>query len=331
MTRPRPLATFGCAAVAMMLALAPACGRRRPAAPAWALAAPAATVMAVSGQAGWVLEQPGFQAFIEKYPYADQALDLFLKRAHIDPHLETGRITFYALSFPAQKGEKGQVTVPEFVIHLGGFKNQSAVHMAITDAFPAEGFLPLGKQEFPVYVVLDFNQYHFRAVADPAGGIWLGELRSLATLGAGPLPHQSPVLHACEWINGAAPIQGFLRPQAILEDLSGRVPPELAKNLPKGIDALAWSVTPGGPGKDGLHRFELSLSGSREGVVQVAPWIQRFVAIASSVQGTTPAQAPEILQEKHRIGLRCRLSGEQINQAMGKLWQPGISFASAKP
>jgi hypothetical protein len=184
----------------------------------------------------------------------------------------------------------------------------------------------------PIYVILDLNQYHFRAVADPEGRIWLGELRSLARLGQGHPGPRHDLAVATEWINGAAPFQGFLRTRPLLEGIKGRIPPELARNLPQGIEALAWSVTPGASlDKNALHRFELAISGSPEGVGQVAPWLQRFVAAAATVQGAPSAQAPEILQERRRIGLRCQLTGEQINQALAKLAQPGLSFGFPKP
>ncbi|NTV74512.1 MAG: hypothetical protein HGA66_09925, partial [Holophaga sp.] len=134
-----------------------------------------------------------------------------------------------------------------------------------------------------------------------------------------------------EWVNAGAPFQGFIRARPLLEGLSGNVPPELARNLPQGIEALAWSVTPGDAGKNGLHRFELAITGSSEGVVQVAPWVQRFMAAASSLQGGQAGQAPEILQERNRIGLRCQLTGEQINQALARLSQPGLSGLAHRP
>jgi len=321
----------GAAALALALVFMAACGKRKPAAPDWALRAPAGTLMAVSGQAGWLLEQPGFQTYLEKFPYADQTLDLFLKKARINPHQDSGRITLYVMSLPPQGTQDLVKSVPDFLIQLGGFKDQAAVHMAITDAFPAEGSLPVNKQEMPIYVIMDINQFHIRAVADPSGRIWLGDLRTLAKLGAGTLSLRDPVLKASEWINGAAPFQGFVRTKPILDNLSGTVPPEFARNLPQGIEGLAWSVTPGSLGKNGLHRFELAITGSPEGVVQVAPWVQRFVAAASSLQGAPAAQGPEVLQERTRIGLRCQLTSEQVNQALSKLSQPGITFGAHKP
>jgi hypothetical protein len=310
-----------------------ACGKHKQATPDWVASAPPAAVMAMSGQAGWIIGQPGFQTYLEKFPYADQTLDLFLKKARINPHKDSGRISFYAMSIPggeAQGIKDLDKAIPEFLIQLGGFKDQAAVHLAIADAFPAEGSLPLNKQEMPVYVILDVNQFHIRAVADPAGRIWLGDLRTLAKLDLGGLPARHPVRAAAEWINGAAPFQGFLRTKPLLDQLPGKVPEEVVRNLPTGVESLAWSVTPG-QGKDGLHRFELAITGSPEGVMQVAPWVQRFVAAASSLQSAPTAQPPEILQERTRIGVRCQLSGDQINQALSRLSQPGISFLPKKP
>jgi hypothetical protein len=306
------------------------CGKGRSRAPEWAASAPPSTVMAVSGRAGWLLEQPGFQAYLDKYPYAGQTLDLFLKKAHVAPSQDRGRISFYVMSVPGLPANGKAPEIPDFLIQLGGFKDQAAVHMAISDAFPTEGSLPVNKQELPVHVILDVNQYHIRAVADASGRVWLGDLRTLARLDAGALPPRHPALRAAEWTNREAPFQGFLQVKPILDGLAGRVPDDLARNLPKGVEALAWSVTPGNPGSGGLHRFELALTGNPEGILQVAPWVQRFVAAASAIQGAANAPAPEILQERDRIGVRCQLTGDQINQALGRLSQPAISFLSRK-
>ena len=307
------------------------CHPRQAKAPDWVLTAPASTVMAVSGQAGWVLEQPQFQTFLERYPLADQTLDLFLKRAHINPHQETGRITFYVLNLPVL-GNPGGVKPDssDFLIQLGGFQDSGALQVAISDAFPAEGSLPIEGRELPLYVVLDLNQYHIRVVTDSAGRVWLGDLGALARLGSGRLPPRNPVALSAEWVNGNAPFQGYLRPQGILAAASSHLPAERARNLPQGIESLAWSVTPG-TGKDQLHRFELAITGSKEGVLQVAPWLQRFVAAATAMQGA-PSQPPEILQETRRIGLRAQLTQNQVNTALSKLSQPGISWVpAAKP
>ena len=50
-----------------------------------------------------------------------------------------------------------------------------------------------------------------------------------------------------------------------------------------------------------------------------------MAAAATGLQGAS-SQAPEILQEARRIGLRAQLTQEQVNLALAKLNQPGITF-----
>jgi len=57
----------------------------------------------------------------------------------------------------------------------------------------------------------------------------------------------------------------------------------------------------------------------------VTPWLQRLVAAANAIQ-STPGSAPELVQEKRRVGLRCTLTTEQLKLVMEKLGQPGLSF-----
>jgi hypothetical protein len=92
--------------------------------------------------------------------------------------------------------------------------------------------------------------------------------------------------------------------------------------LPKGIDVLAWGVTPG-PGPDSLNGFEMALAGSKDAIQGVAPWLERFLGSTTAMAGTPP-QAPELLQERTRIGLRCPLTQEQVDVAMAKLDQPPL-------
>lgn len=325
----RAIPLGGAAALCAVLALGSGCRNRKAAAPDWAASAPPAAVMALSGQAGWLLEQPDFQAFLEKFPLADQTLDLFLKRAHISPHQETGRISLYVLALPGASVPGTNLSQAEFLVQVGAFKDQAAVNLALADAFPVEGSLTVHGQELPLHVVLDVTPYHFRAMTDAEGRVWLGDLKTLAKLGAPSLPSRNPVAAATEWVNGAAPLQGFIRPQPILAGLGGQIPPDLARNLPQGIEALAWSVTPGGTDRKATHRFELAATGTPQGILQLAPWVQRFVAAASTTQGPA-GPAPEVLQERGRIGLRCQLSAEQVNAALSRLCQPGVSF-NAKP
>ena len=57
----------------------------------------------------------------------------------------------------------------------------------------------------------------------------------------------------------------------------------------------------------------------------MAPWLQRLLAAANAVQ-TAPGAAPELLQEKRRVGLRCSLTAEQLKLVMEKLGQSGLPF-----
>ena len=303
--------------------LAVSCQGRKDKLADWVLTAPAPTVMAVSGATGWVLEQPHFQTLLARYPMAEQSLDLFLRKAKINPHQETGRVTFYILSRVPLGKDGADVQPSNFLLQLGGFQNPAALNLAILDAFPQEGSLPVDGHELPLYVIMDLNQYHVRALVDGSGRVWLGDLSALAKLGAS-LAARDTVRDCARWTNGAAPFQGFLKPQGLLKEASTRLSPEVARNLPQGIDALAWSVTPGS-GPTALHRFELAITGTPEGILAVAPWLQRFVAAATGLQGGS-SQAPEILQEPRRIGLRAQLTQEQVNIALARLDQPGITF-----
>ena len=97
------------------------------------------------------------------------------------------------------------------------------------------------------------------------------------------------------------------------------------RDLPTGVQALFWSVTPG-TSPDQPTRFELSLAGSPEGITQVTPWLQRLVAAMSAVQTAPGASPPELLQEKKRVGLRASLTDAQLKFIMEKLGQPGLTF-----
>jgi len=326
-SHPRSAAAALVGSVSMLALLSLSCQGRKAQLADWVVTAPAPTVMAVSGATGWVLEQPHFQGLLARYPMAGQSLDLFLKRARINPRQETGRVTFYVLSSLPLGKDGSRVEPSDFLLQLGGFQNPAALNLALLDAFPQEGSLPVDGHEVPLHVLLDFNQYHIRAVVDGAGRVWLGDLGALSKLGAG-LPARDTVRDCARWTNGAAPFQGFLKPQGLLRQASAKLSTEVARNLPQGIEALAWSVTPG-TGPKALHRFELAITGQPEGIRAVAPWLQRFVAAATGMQGAS-GQAPEILQEPRRIGLRAQLTQEQVNLALARLDQPGIHW-TARP
>jgi hypothetical protein len=271
------------------------CEARRPA-PDWVRSAPAGAVMAVSFRADWAMEQPRLRNLLEPYPMAGRSLDLLLMRARINLSQGIGRITVF-------KGNTG-----EPVIQLGGIRDPGGLQVAIADAFPVEGG-QAANPDRPVFVVLDLGPHHIRAMADGEGRVWLGGQAALAGLAAGGARADGALAEASGWISPGAAVQGFIRQ------------PE-TWSLPKGIDVLAWGVTPG-PGPDSLNGFEMALAGSKDAIQGVAPWLERFLGSTTAMAGTPP-QAPELLQERTRIGLRCPLTQEQVDVAMAKLDQPPL-------
>jgi hypothetical protein len=313
--------------LSVALLLLAGCGSRQPKGPDWALSAPPGTVMAVSSQAGWALQQREFQNLLGRFPMAERTLDLFLKRAHINPAGETGRITIYVtdLQISTTQANAG-VESSSFLLQLGGFRDSKSLFLAVTEAFPMEGTLQVGEREMPLYVLMDYNQFHMRLLFDEQGRIWIGDLTALAALGKARVKKASPVLRAAEWVDGRAPIQGLLLPEHLLQQASDKLPPAFAKELPKGIQAVAWSVAPGSA-KDAPHTFELAITGTPEGIKQTSPWVQRLVAFISSMPGA-PSRPADVMEERTRVGLKAQLNGTQLEAVMGRLAQPGLFKAA---
>lgn len=312
------------------LLLAPlGCKPKAPQGTPWIRTAPAGTQVALSGRAGWVLDNRQFQSLVTRNPLAEQVLELFLKQARIAPKVDKGRISFYILDLPKEAKDL-ESTVDSFLIQLGGFSDPLALQAAMANAFPPEGTLAVGGKEFPLHVVLDYNQVHIRALADAEGHIWLGELRALAALGTrGSLAKGHPILRASAWTSGDAALQGFILPEGFRAQLKNdkgvASPRDLARELPPGIEGLAWSLQPG-EGKNAVHLVELSVVGTPAAISQITPWLQRIGALASTQQDGG-AQPPELMQEATRAGLRCQLSDAQVAQLFSKLNQPNFKFS----
>ena len=294
------------------------CQAHRAKAPDWLLSAPAATTVAISGRAAWVLEQPHYQAILERFPPAELTLATFLRNTQISARQDRGRVTLYVADPVASTGG----APAEFLIQMAGFKDPGRLQVAIADAFPAEGTLPMDNRDLPLYIVLELPPYHLRAMADGEGRVWLGDLASLARLGSGGPYTWRAVAASAGWISERATIQGFVRPQDLLHVTSRKLPGDLARDLPAGIESLAWGISPGVE-TDDLNGFELSLTGQPEAIQEAAPWLQRFVDSVMAVPGASN-QAPELLQEKRRIGLRLPLTQAQVNVALARLGQPSI-------
>src|SRR5690348_391574 len=167
-----PVLALGAAAI-----LVPAC-RPKTAAPPWILAAPGGSQMAVSGRLGWLAQDPSFRKLLSQSPEAEQALEIFLQRAHIDPAKDQGRLTLHLLGAPDEtKPTRG------FLLALDQFQDPKALQMALASSFPPEGTLHWNGRDCPLHVILDVDspklKAHLRALGDPDGRIWIGDLDTL--------------------------------------------------------------------------------------------------------------------------------------------------------
>jgi hypothetical protein len=291
--------------------------------------APGASVAAFSGEAGWVLTHKDVQSLLARDPMVERALDLFLQKAHINPRTETGRVTFHVVGVPEKGVASLQQGLEHVLIQLNQFKDPVALVAALAESFPQEGSLRLQGREWPLHVILDLEvrgaKAHIRAASDEKGQIWIGSLEALNRLASeASLDTQPDAALAAEWISPRAPFQGYLQPDALIGGLRKSLDIAALKELPQGVHAIFWSITPATE-KDQPLRFELALAGTPEGINQVTPWLQRLVAAANAVQAA-PGAAPELMQEKRRVGLRCTLTPEQLRLVMEKLGQPGFSF-----
>ena len=331
MRTPAAAVLIAATAVGGCLPFALAC-RPRTQAPAWVRTAPADSVAAVSGQAAWILTHPEVRALLSRDPAVDRALDLFLQKARINPRTETGRVTLHLVGHPPAEGEGPGKALELALVQLQDFRDPAALVAALAEAFPQEGSLRIQGRDWPLHVILDVQagavKAHIRAASDEKGQVWIGSLEGLNRMAAKPaLGTQEEMALAAEWINPKAPFQGYLQPEILLSGLRKGLEGVVTQELPRGVKALFWSVTPGDT-RDQPVRFELAMSGTPEGITQVAPWIQRLVAVANTVQAA-PGATPELMQEKRRVGLRCALTPEQLKLVMEKLGQPSVNLLQA--
>jgi len=297
----------------MSLLLALGCGKTQHRSPEWVSSLPSTCEAAVSIQVGWALDHPQFQAFLARYPQAEQALELTLKKAQIIPSQETGRVTFFALP------NRGSAN---FLLRLGGFKEPRALSAALIQAFPQEGTLEIQRKVHPLMVILDMGSTHLRAIQDEQGTLWIGELTALTDYLNSRVRVEPALVQAAEWIDPEAPLQVYLNPQALLEGAAIRGDSDARDlRIPRGITSLFWSTRPlPGP----AYRMEMALSGSPEGIRQVVPWLQKFVALAAS-SGDEHMPPPELSQAAGRAGLRFQLTETQFKAVLTKLNMPSIT------
>ncbi|MBL0211072.1 MAG: hypothetical protein IPQ13_09215 [Holophagaceae bacterium] len=325
---------IGLTVAAMVLVVVPGCRAKGSKAPSWLQSAPVGCSMAISGQVGWLLENPDFQSAITRIPVAEQTLDLFLKKAKIHPEGETGRITLFLFDIPKGKTNPEDMAA-DFLLQFDGFKDPRALQMALAESFPPEGSLILDKKDCPLFVMMDINKVKIRALVDPQERIVVGDLRALGRRAAQGTLSQGPkaahALGAGEWIDATAPIAGYVNPDALMAGVGGKLPGELTKEFPKGLESLVWSVTPAKNAEDpkGIHRLELAIGGSPEGINQASHWVQRLVAAASQL-GAQQQLAPVLMQEKTRVGVRYSASNEQIKAILGSFGQSWVSMDSKR-
>ena len=223
----------------------------------------------------------------------------------------------------------------EAVLQFDGFKDSRALQMALAESFPPEGSLVVDKKDCPLYVMMDINKVKIRALVDSQQRILIGDLRALGrrasqgTLAQGA--KASLALGAGEWIDATAPIAGYVNPEALIAGVGNKLPGEMAKEFPKGLRSLVWSVTPAGDRNDpkAVHRLELAIGGSPEGIAQASHWVQRLVAGASQL-GAHQQLAPVMMQEKTRVGIRYTASNEQLKAILEGFGQPWISIDHGK-
>ena len=327
-------AMAGFALVAAVLMSFPGCRTKGSKAPSWLQSAPVNCSMALSGQVGWLLENPEFQSAMTRVPLAEQTLDLFLKKAKIHPEGETGRITFYVFDIPKDKGNPEDMAA-DFLLQFDGFKDPRALQMALAESFPPEGSLVVDKKDCPLFVMMDVNRVKIRALVDPQQRILIGDLRALGrranqgTLAQGA--KASWALGAGEWIDATAPIAGYVNPDALIGGIGNKLPSKMANEIPKGLRSLVWSVTPAKDRNDpkAVHRLELAIGGSPDGIAQASHWVQRLVAAASQI-GARQQLAPVMMQEKTRVGVRYTASNEQLKAILEGFGQPWISLDHGK-
>lgn len=325
----RPAASLIPVAVAVLCLPWAASCRPKARVPGWVQTAPGDSLAAFSGEAGWMLTHKDMQSLLSREPLVERALDLFLQKARINPRQETGRVTFHVIGVPQKGPADLKQGLEHVLIQLSQFREPGALVSALAESFPQEGSLQIQGRDWPLHVILDLQtrdaKAHIRAASDEQGQVWIGSLEALGRLAAREsLAAQQDAASAAEWINSRAPFQGYLQPEALLGGLRQKLEGSLIKDLPQGVSALFWSITPAKE-KDQPIRFELALAGSPEGINQIAPWLQRLVAAADAVQ-STPGAAPELMQEKRRVGLRCALTPDQLKLVMEKLGQPAFSF-----
>ena len=301
--------------VALLAVAFMGCRGVSPRAEDWVASAPEKSVMGVSCHLGWMLEMPEFRQLVTRYPVFDQALELFLDRAKIDPASETGRVSVYALKIPNMDTASANDLRETALIQIAGFRDPKAIQQVIAETFPPEGSLSMGGREYPLFVVLDMVldkiDIHIRMFTDGDGRLWIGDLAAFQDLSKKrQIGIDGPIPRASEWVSPSGAVQGFVQPELIPKDALK----ELAGVIPAGIKGLAWSFSP--TQSDGqIISLDLAVTGTDEAVTKLKPWMQRLFTMASTLAGEGAGQ-PETVQEGNRMGIRCQFRQDQLSSAL---------------
>jgi hypothetical protein len=261
------------------------------------------------------LESPAAREAITKFPQFDQALELFLDRAKIDPTSETGRVSAYFMGrptkmAPATSDDLAALAQMTF-IQIAGFRDPKAIERLVLETFPPEGSLSVGGREYPLFVVFDLNDFHLRVFSDNEGRLWIGDMAALKELAKRrSFGENSPVARATEWVSRAGAIQGFIQPELLPSDMMKNI----AKVVPDGIKGVAWSISPPETGGQTVE-LDLVVTGAEDAISQLKPWMQRLIAMASTLGGEG-GRPPDTVQENNRMGIRCQFNKDQLNDAL---------------
>ncbi|MCL1892902.1 MAG: hypothetical protein FWG02_01530 [Holophagaceae bacterium] len=289
------------------------CRDMQPKAQDWVVSAPEKTAVGVSCHLGWILERPDLRKLIANHPLFDQALELFLDRAQIDPSSETGRVSAYVIKIPDinSTNQSADSLRDMALIQIAGFRDPKAIQRVVVESFPPEGSLKIGNREYPLFVVLDFNRVQARIFSDSDGRLWIGDLSGLQELARRRnLGEGSSISQAFEWVAPAGVLQGFVQPELIPRDtFSG-----FSDFALEGIHGLAWAVSPSKKDEK-LIDLDLVVTGTGESISKLKPWMQRLIALASSLSGNG-ARQPDTIQENNRLGIRCQFQQDQLGNAL---------------
>ena len=304
----------------LIIAVSLGCRDTRPKTPDWVASAPVTANIGISFHLGWVLENPESRKLITQYPMFEQAIELFLDSTEIDPVSDKSRVSLYVL----ENHGSNIIPVPDDDLHqkvllqIAGIRDPKSVQRTIVETFPPDGSLRLAGRECPLFVVMDISDVQISLLSDGNGRLWIGDMAALQEIDKGNVSgDRAFISRASEWISPASAMQGFWLPESLPELLSDDANGIFANLASNGLKGLAWSVTPL-EGTEKSIALDLVVTGTEDAVSQLKPWMQRAIALVSSLGGDGASQ-PETIQENNRIGIRCQFEADQFGDALRML------------